>query len=515
MTKNVNETKETILSHDIGTSGCKSVLVDHHLGIVDSHFEPYPTYVPERDWMEQDPEEWWASVCRSTRTLLHRNGCHVKVKCVAITGQMMGMLPVSNAGEPLMRSVIWADLRSKEEMEQIEEMLGAEWLYQITGQPASCGYTLPKILWLVKHNRDIYDQTYQFLHSKDYINLKLTGNYATDHTDAAYTLCYDLHKRDWSDVVLDSCGVAADKFPRILNSTDIVGYITPEALQACGFDEDECIPVVAGAGDGSASHAGALCFEKGDAYISLGSSSWYMEVLDEPFMDPEGRLQCEPHVLPDLYMLGGTMQTGGMSYQWLKENLFADQFTYEELGNLLAESAPGASGVLFFPFLLGERAPWANPYVRGAYMNLAYETGQSEIVRATLEGITYNLLAIKKLCGDARSKRPMVLMGGGAGNQAWVNILADIFGDRIFVPTDFRDRCSIGGALIGFMGLEKNIADHNIDFSKWLEETEGVTYTPDESIQKRYENIFPIWHEVATALMASSRRLSEVQDYIV
>lgn len=434
-----------IMAHDLGTSGNKASLFSDAGILMDSVAIPYETQYPKRGWAEQNPEDWWESVCRATRKVLEGHDA-ADVKAVAVSGHMMGCLPLDQHGEPLSASMIWSDGRAEEESKALIDTLGEKAYNQITGQLASPYYPLPKIMWLRKHRPEIYERAECFLQAKDYINFKLTGALCTDITDAAYTLAYDINRHEWSDAILRAADVSAQLLPTVVPSATVVGTITKEAATACGLKAGT--PVAAGAGDGSAAHLGAASVAQGDTYICLGSSSWIMTTTDHLYFDRQGRMQSEPHVIENRYVFGGTMQTGGMSYAWAQDNLGPEPQKLQDMNARAALSAPGAGGILFLPYLMGERSPWYDPRASASFLGLRQESTNGDMLRAVLEGVSHNLKILLDVIQQHTAVKDIVLIGGGAKSDLWRQIMADVLEKPILVPENVDEGTSMGSAII-------------------------------------------------------------------
>lgn len=438
-----------ILAHDIGTSGNKASLFRIDGTLEDSRTVGYKTYYPHRGWAEQNSLDWWQAVCQATKEIMQDRDADC-VKAIAVSGQMMGCLPVDKEGNPLCNSIIWSDARAEDATNLLDSCLGKDYFNKHTGQPLSPNYPLPKIMWLKKAYPELLKQTDCFLQSKDFINFKLTGAKYTDPTDAAYTLAYDIQKGDWSDEILTIADIPKRLFPKVVDCETIVGYVTEEAAEECGLVAG--IPVVASAGDGSAAHLGGISVEQGDTYICLGSSTWIQSTTDKLVFDTKGRMQSEPHVLKNKYAYLGTMQTGGMAHSWAQSSLFRKTFSYEEIDQLVMQTQPGANGVIFMPYLLGERSPWYDTEVNGAFLGLRQETETGHVFRAIMEGVGFNLNILLEVIRKDVKVDHIVLIGGGARGKIWKQILADILGVPMWIPDNVEAGTSLGAAIIAGVG---------------------------------------------------------------
>ena len=451
-----------ILAHDLGTTGNKASLFDEQGNVRASALSVYGTEYPRPHWVEQNPEDWWKAVCTSTRQLLSTARVYPKqVACITFSGQMMGCVVLDRRARPLRNALIWADTRAIPQAEQIIARAGMEKAYRITGHRASCSYSAAKIMWVHDHQPDIFAEAYKFVNAKDFIVARLTGVFATDFSDASGTNLYDLEAYDWSASMLEAARLDRSVLPDLHESTEVAGQVLASVADEVGLAAGT--PVVIGGGDGCCAAAGAGVVREGSAYNYLGSSSWIAIASKQPIYDPAMGTFTWAHLMRGMYSPCGTMQAAGGSYQWLRDTFCQPekeaaeklQISAYELMNLQAEkSKPGANGLMFFPYLLGERSPRWNPDARGVYFGLSMSHTRADIIRATLEGITLNLKVILdtfRLQG-ARIEA-MRVIGGGANGHTWRQILADIYGIPIYRPALLSEATSFGAALAGGIGV--------------------------------------------------------------
>ncbi len=453
---------QLILAHDLGTTGNKASLFDAEGSLLASAFHAYETYLPRVNWVEQNPADWWEAICISTRRLMAeaRVTPH-DIACVAFSGQMMGAVPVDREARPLRNAIIWADMRAVAEAESIRDAVGWEEVYRITGHRASASYSGAKILWVRAHEPEVYANAYKFLHAKDFAVARLTGRFVTEPSDASGMNLYDLEAGNWSARILNAIGLDPDPLPELCASTDVVGEVTANAAEETGLLPGT--PVVIGGGDGCCAAVGAGVVAEGSAYNYIGSSSWIGIATSRPVYDPAMRTFCWAHVVPGMFQPCGTMQAAGGSYQWARDNLCLPEveaaarlrISPYDLMNLVAEqSPPGANGLLFLPYLLGERSPRWNPQARGGYIGLTMKHTRADLVRATLEGITLNLRVILEAFLDQGAHvDAMRVIGGGARSRTWRQLMADIYGVPIVRPALLAEATSMGAALVGGVGV--------------------------------------------------------------
>jgi len=455
-------TRQYILAHDLGTTGDKASLYDREGTVLASSFFGYGTELPRVNWVEQNPEDWWQAVCVSTHQLLDSAKVPpAEIACVVFSGQMMGCVAVDRQARPLRNALIWADMRAVPEAQSIIDGVGMERAYRITGHRASSSYSGAKILWIRNHQPDIFRQTHKFLHAKDFIVARLTGNFVTDYSDASGMNLLDLQAGDWSDPILDAIGLDRAVLPELHASIDVVGEVTTQVAEDVGLAAGT--PVVIGGGDGCCAATGAGVVREGSAYNYIGSSSWIALATKTPVLDPTMRTFTWAHLVPGMFSPCGTMQAAGGSYQWLRDNFCQPEkeaaaelgLSPYELMNLQAEqSPPGANGLLFLPYLLGERSPRWNPKARGGFIGLTMKHNRADMIRAGLEGITFNLRVILEAFQEQDTQvTAMRVIGGGARGRVWRQIMADIYGMPVLRPRLLEEATSLGAAIAGGVGV--------------------------------------------------------------
>ncbi len=507
--------KQLILAHDLGTTGNKASLYDKAGQVLASAFIGYGTEYPQVNWVEQNPEDWWQAICQSTQALL--NQAHVspaEIACVAFSGQMMGCVALDRQARPLRNAIIWADQRAVAEADVWLERVGREETYRITGHRASPSYSGEKILWIRKHQPDIFAQAYKFVHAKDFIVARMTGNFVTDYSDASGMNLLDLKKRDWSAPILQAIQFDPQRLPELHASTDVVGEVLPGVAAETGLAAGT--PVVIGGGDGCCAAVGAGVVCEGSAYNYIGSSSWIGIATNQPILDPKQRTFTWVHLVPGMYHPTGTMQAAGGSYQWLRD-IFCEpekqaasqqEISPYDLMNLQVEqSPPGANNLLYFPYLMGERSPRWNPRARAVYFGLTVKHTRADIIRATLEGITFNLRVIlEAFLEQGAQVEAMRVIGGGARGRVWRQIMADIYGVPIVRPALLEEATSLGAALAG--GVAVGIFK---DFSIAEALTPIVdTILPNLQVKEKYERLYKLFNYCYEAFVPLYDQLAEL-----
>ncbi|MGC8878550.1 MAG: xylulokinase [Anaerolineae bacterium] len=507
--------KRYILAHDLGTTGNKATLFDDEGTMLASAFSSYETAHPYGHWAEQDPEEWWRAVIETTQKLLaDARVAPQDVAVIGFSGQMMGCLPVDATGRPLRRCIIWADQRAVEQAERLAAALGEEHVYRITGHRISPTYSGAKIMWVRDHEPDVFAQAHKFLHVKDFVAMRMTGAFATDRSDASGMNLYYLEEGCWSHEILDAVQLDERLLPEVHDSTDVVGELTGTAAEALGLVPG--VPVVIGGGDGASAAVGAGAIVEGPAYNYIGASSWISFASPRPIYDAGRRIFNWAHMVPGMFLPCGTMQAAGGSYQWLRRQVCwyeakeAEQRrmdVYEVMNQRAEQSPPGAHGLIFLPYLQGERSPHWNPKARGGFVGLQITHTRADMIRAVLEGISMNLRTILLSFLEAGARiEEVTVIGGGAKGKLWRQILADVYGRPVLRPRLLEEATSLGAAIAAGVGV-----GIFRDFSIVNELIEIVDrHTPSPDAQATYERLYPIFLAAYDALVPVFDQLHEL-----
>lgn len=508
-----------ILAHDLGTTGNKAILCSLEGKLSASVLYEYPVFYPHTGWVEQKPDDFWQAVCKSTKQLLEKaNVPGSDVIAVSFSGQMMGCLLVDREGIPLRNTIIWADTRALKQAQEIDEILGMDFIYKTTGHRISSSYSAAKLMWVRDNEKELYKQSYKMLQAKDFIIYKLTGKYVTDYSDASGTGLFNLEKKNWDQSILDALDIPLNLLPDALPSTDSAGTITEQAAKDIGLLSGT--PVIIGGGDGSCACVGAGVIAEGNAYNVLGSSSWISLASKTPVYDPDKRTFNWVHLDPNLYTPCGTMQAAGYSYNWYRNTMCLDEIEtgkktgedpYKIIDSAALASPPGANGLLFLPYLLGERSPRWDQNARGAFIGLDIRTGKGDISRSILEGVGFNLKIILEILeqGTAAAKIDEIIMiGGGAKGEVWLQILSDIWQKPLVIPRYTEEATSLGAAVCGGIG-----AGVFKDFSVIrLFNSPVKQIIPNRNHASKYAKLFPLFNRAYEALVDVNRGLVELED---
>jgi xylulokinase len=413
----------TLLGIDLGTTSLRALVVGLEGAVLGQASAPYPTAQPHPGWTEQEPADWWQACC-SALSDLRAQGLLAQVKAIGLTGQMHGSVFLDRRLSVLRPAILWNDQRTAAEAAEIEERVGRRRLLAFTGNPAFTGFTAPKVLWLRRHEPGLFRRLRQLLLPKDYLRLRLTGELATDVADASGTLFFNVRAREWSGEVMRLLELDEGLLPAALESPAVSGRVTASAAADLGLPQGT--PVVAGAGDQAAGAVGAGAVSPGVVMVSIGTSGVVFTAAERPAVERQGRLHAFCHAAPGLWHVMGVMLSAGGSFAWLASTLSESE---EHLSELAGPSPPGAGGLLFLPYLSGERTPHADPLARGAFVGLTAAHGRGDLARAVMEGVAFGLRDCLELVRALRLPiREVRLIGGGARSPLWRQIVADVFG---------------------------------------------------------------------------------------
>jgi xylulokinase len=441
-----------LLGIDVGTGGTRALLIDQSGVVVASAIhEHVPFASPRSGWAEQDPHDWWKACQGAVRTLLRDASIPAsEIACIGLSGQMHGAVLLDNNNQVLRPALIWCDQRTAAECRYLNQTIGPQRLVELTANPALTNFTLTKLLWVRTHEPEIWKRFHSFLLPKDYVRLCLTGVRAIDVADASGTLLLDVVHRRWSDAMLQAVGLSPDCLPALHESQQIVGQVTESAAASTGLKAGT--PVVAGAGDQAAGATGMGIVRPGDVSATIGTSGVVFAASDSPVTDPLGRLHTFCHAIPGRWHVMGVTQAAGLSLRWFRDHFAAPSESYDQLSSQAAKIPPGAGGVLWAPYLMGERTPYPDPDVRAALVGLAADHTRAHVVRAILEGVAFSLkdtLTIFKELGIP--VKAIRLGGGGARSPLWRQIQADVYGQAV-ETVQAEEGAAYGAALLAGVG---------------------------------------------------------------
>ena len=490
---------DLLIGLDAGTTALKAVLVGQDGKPLARVSEPYPLHTPQPGWAEQDPRDWAQAAERALVRLSRSDAFRgERVRGIGLSGQMHGTVFLDGADRVIRPALLWNDQRTFRECEEIQEALGGvEDLIRATGNLALTGFSAPKILWLRSNEPDAFRRLRQVLLPKDYVRFHLTGEKATEVSDASGTLLLDVAGRDWSGLVLDRLAVDRAILPDVHEATEVVGRLRAEVAGRAGLPAG--IPVVAGAGDQAAGAVGTGNVAEGTITVSLGTSGVVFASSDRYLADPRGRLHAFCHASPGLWHTMGVMLAAGGSLEWVREVLSPPGAPepFEKLISLAREVPAGSEGLLFHPYLTGERTPINNPHARGLLFGLTNRHGRGHVVRAVMEGVVCGILDCFELMNDLRIPvRRVLVTGGGARESLWCRMLADALGTRTHTVR-IDEGPAFGAALLAGVGTGV-FADVSAACRRAVHEAE--TYEPEPHLRPVYLDTHARYRELYEAV---------------
>lgn len=440
-----------VLALDVSTTATKAILVDESGRIAATAASEYGFDVPRPGWSEQDPALWWTAAVSAIRAALAEAGAGgEQVAAIGLTGQMHGLVLLDAAGDVLRPAILWNDQRTQRQCEEMRATIGRERLITVTGNDALTGFTAPKILWVRAHEPEAYGRIHSILLPKDYVRYRLTGARAVDAADGSGTILFDLAARTWSAEVVEALGIDARWLPAVHEGPEVTGDLSAAAAEATGLRAGT--PVVAGGGDQAANAVGMGVVERGEVALSLGTSGVVFVATDRPATEPDGRLHAFCHAVPDRWHLMGVMLSAAGSLQWFR-NALAPGVPFGELVDRASGVPAGSDGLLFLPYLVGERTPYPDPDARGAFVGLTVRHELGSLTRAVLEGVAFGLRdSLELVRAAAPGSIPVVrASGGGTRSLLWRQIVADVL-DVPVATTETAEGAAYGAAVLAAVG---------------------------------------------------------------
>lgn len=440
-----------LLGIDIGTQGAKAVVIDDKGHVVSSADVSYSFESPQPGWCEQSPSLWWESVIACLHRLWKNGVDPADIRAVGAAGQMHSLVILDERNQPIRPAILWNDGRTLKECGEIEEIIGSDRLFTTTRNPILPGFTAPKLLWLKKNEPHQYSRIKKVLMPKDYIVHELTGEFSADVTDASGTCLLDVQKREWAWDIIKDLGFSSEWFPPVSESQEVVGTIGETASRVTGLPIG--IPVVAGAGDNAAAALGNGIITERKGSISIGTSGTVFVPLNElPDLarDQAGTLHLFCHCLPGMWHAMGTTLSAGMSLKWLRDTF--EKQNYDDLLDGVEQVEAGADGLLFFPYLNGERSPLNNPQAKGVFFGLTYGHHRKSMARAVIEGVCYSLRDVLDMMEKAGIEvADWTVTGGAIKNPIWTKVLADVYQQHLQVHVE-REGPAYGVSILAGLG---------------------------------------------------------------
>lgn len=495
----------TLLGIDVSTTGVKALLIDAAGAIINSSTTPLQLSTPRPLWSEQQPRDWWDAAVNSIRHVLREANAQ-EIGAIGLTGQMHGLVLLDEQGEVLRPAILWNDQRCGDQCDELRAIMGKEQLIRISGNDALTGFTAPKILWVRQHEPDIYERARHVLLPKDYLRYQLTNEYAMDKADGSGTLLFDLEKRHWSNDTLGAAKIPADWLPPTCEGPEITGRVSREAAEATGLRAGT--PVVAGGGDQAAQAVGVGAVRPGVLAVTLGTSGVVFAATESPLIEPAGRLHAFCHAVPGRWHLMGVMLSAAGSFQWYRDALAAN-VSFDELVNEAGGVAAGSDGLLFLPYLSGERTPHPDPLARGAWVGLTLRHARGHLTRAVLEGIAFGLKDIFSLMQEAGAGgvNQVRVSGGGAKSVLWRQILAEVLGTEL-VTVNTTEGAAYGAALLA--GVAAGVwPDVDTACAATIRVTDRIS--PDAANVSRYAELYQQYQSLYPALRSISHNLAAIE----
>jgi xylulokinase len=440
-----------VLGIDVSTTATKAVLVDEAGAVVGIGVSEYGYDAPRPLWSEQDPELWWTGAIGAIGSVLARTGvAAADIVAIGLTGQMHGAVLLDADDAVLRPAILWNDQRTAAECAAIRATIGPERLVALTGNDALTGFTAPKLVWVRDHEPATWQRVAHVLLPKDFVRLRLTGGHATDTADGSGTILFDLADRDWSPVMLAALGIDPAWMPPTVEGPEVTGEVSAAAAAATGLRAGT--PVVAGGGDQAANGVGVGAVEPGVVALSLGTSGVVFASTDRPLFEPAGRVHAFCHAVPGRWHLMSVMLSAAGSLRWFRDTL-APGMAFEDLDVAAAEAPAGSDGLLFLPYLTGERSPHPDPLARGAFVGLTIRHDRRHMTRSVLEGVAFGLRDGLDLMVGAGMPQPgqIRVSGGGTASPLWRQILADVLEAEIATVSTTEGAAS-GAAILAAVG---------------------------------------------------------------
>jgi xylulokinase len=446
-----------VMGIDVGTGGTRVLVVDARGKIVASATEAHEPFTSiEAGWAEQRPEDWWRAAQIAIRKALSESGARGdQISCLGFSGQMHGAVMLDSAGDVVRPALIWCDVRTQKQCDDLTALLGGKRVIELTSNPALANFTLTKLLWTREHEPGNWQRVRSVMLPKDYVRFKLTGLVATDVADASGTLMLDVKRRKWSSEMMKAVRIDESVLPALYESPEVCGKISAQGAQASGLAVGTS--VVAGAGDQAAGAVGLGIVTPGTVSATIGTSGVVFAATDQPLTDAGGRLHTFCHAIPNRWHVMGVTQAAGLSLQWLRDTFFKDCANasnngYEQMAHEAEAVAPGADGLLWAPYLMGERTPHLDPSVRGALVGLTASHGRGHVTRAVLEGVAFSLKDAFTIFDEMRVPVTRVrLGGGGARSPLWRRVQAEVYGREVEIA-EAEEGAAYGAAILAGVG---------------------------------------------------------------
>jgi xylulokinase len=502
-----------LIGIDLGTSGTKTVLFDEEGNTIKSHTVEYPMYQPKNGWAEQDPIDWYNASVETLREVTK----DIDASCIAgigISGQMHSMVMLDENNDVIRPAILWCDGRTAKECEEITERVGAERLIEITANPALTGFTASKILWVRNNEPENYKKCRHILLAKDYVRFRLTGEFATEVSDASGMQLLDVANRCWSDEVLEKLDIDKSLLAKVYESPDVTGYVTEAASKLTGVLAGT--PVVGGAGDNAAAAVGTGVVEDGKAFTTIGTSGVVFAHTKEMHLDKKGRVHTFCCAVPGEWHVMGVTLAAGLSLKWFRDNFCSEEIaTAKSMGvdpyylmDKEAEKSPiGCNKLLYLPYLMAERTPHLDPDCRGAFIGLSAMHEKRDMLRAVMEGVVYSLRDCVEVLREMDvTSENMAACGGGGSSPLWRSMLADTFGMDVTTVTS-KEGPALGAAILA--GVGAGVYPSVQEACKKVVKTK-TEQKPNTDNSAEYDKFYQLYRKMYPALKENYKALAEL-----
>lgn len=503
-----------LIGVDVGTSSTKTVLFDENANIIASATKEYQLYQEKNGWAEQDPEDWWNATCATCKCVVEKSGVKAEqIKGIGLSGQMHGLVMLDENNEVIRNAILWCDTRTEKECEELTEKLGEE-LIDITCNPALPGFTASKILWVKNNEPENFKKCKKILLPKDYVRFKLTGEFATEMSDASGMQLMDVKKREFSDVMLNAVGITKDMLPKLYEADEKTGEISKEASILCGLKEGTVM--AGGAADNAAAAVGIGVVNNGKAFVTIGTSGVVYAHSDKPLQDKLGRVHTFCSAVKNEWLMMGVTQSAGLSLKWFKDNFCEPEGVeadvlgvdvYVVLDNLASEAPIGANKLLFLPYLMGERTPHLDGNARGAFIGLSAIHTKKDMLRSVMEGVTYSLRNCRDILTDCGLKIDEICVcGGGGKSPLWKQMIADVFNLNVVTSTS-KESAALGVAILagvaaGVYSDVKSACEKMVSYNK--------PQAPISGRADEYNKFYNIYNNLYPSLKENYKELNKL-----
>ena len=502
-----------LIGIDIGTSATKTVLFDERCQVVASASQEYPMHQPQNGWAEQDPGDWKEAVLATIRKVVEQSGAAPEdVKGIGLSGQMHGLVMLDEGNRVIRPAIIWCDQRTGKECEEITERVGKKRLIEITANPALTGFTASKILWVRNHEPENYGKCRHILLPKDYIRFCMTGEYATEVSDASGMQLLDVPRRAWSEEVLEKLEIDPALLPKVYESPEVTGTLTEEFAARTGLSTKTV--VVGGAGDNAAAAIGTGIVQDGRAFTTIGTSGVVFAHTSKPLIDPKGRVHTFCCAVPGCWHVMGVTQAAGLSLKWFRDTL-AESYKaeaerkgvdpYDLINEDVAKVPMGSRRLIYLPYLMGERTPHLNPDCRGVFFGLSAIHTKADLLRAVMEGVSYSLTDCLEVLREMKvTVREMMACGGGGKSKVWRQMLADMYGCEV-KTIQAEEGPALGVAILAGVGAGM-FADVPTACSEFIRQ--DTQCQPEPAAQAYYEKGHELYQKLYRQLEGCYRELA-------